>query len=303
MNLAGQILQGHARLRERAAMSCVRLRPIRTHAEKLARAGTAARSDAGLVPSINNAETLVINHTEARCTRLRKNLGVAAKWLSKGAGQAWMLTFTYRDDVEWEGCHVREAITHLRKWLKRAYGWTLRYLWVMETVARKSGARVGEFRPHYHCVVWVPRDLDTRDLALDSLGWWPHGMTNAVKAVAAVRYVMKYASKFEDGNHFPKGARVYGIGGLDRDGRRCRRWINWPAFVQARASVACPWRRAVGGGWVDGDGVVWPSEWAATGHHQGHTRIIRVRSYPRPDVPPSGPFSFLPGVSALQGIA
>jgi len=261
-----------------------------------------ASAASGLVPSINNVKTvlqlvadqcLTVDHVVARCTRLRKNLGVAAKQLSKGAGQAFMLTFTYRDDVEWKPDHVRDALRHLRQWAKREHGWQLRYIWVMETQDRKSGERVGEYRPHYHCIVWVPREVVASDLFLDARGWWPHGFTNAVLAVAPVRYVMKYASKFENGSHFPKGARVYGVGGLDAVGRKCRRWINWPRFVQARASVDCSWRRAAGGGWTDGDGVIWASEWGVAAIGKGYTRVVRVRSYPAPLTPPDGPFSWL----------
>lgn len=264
-----------------------------------------SEASAGLVPSINNVKTswipsvdsIKVDHVQARCTRLRKNLGMAAKQLSKGAGQAWMLTLTYRDDVDWSPDHVRDCMRHLRQWIKREFGWQLRYVWVMETKSRRSGSRVGEYLPHYHVLVWLPRALEAGLLHLDSRGWWPHGLTNAVEAVAPVRYVMKYASKFEDGSHFPKGARVYGIGGLDAVGRKCRRWVNWPRFVQARASVDCPWRRAPGGGWIDGDGVIWPSEWGVAAIGKGYTRVVRLHSYPDPALMPSGPFSWLQGVA------
>lgn len=255
----------------------------------------AGREAAGLVPSINNGETVEIDRIRGRCTRLRKNLGVAAKWLSKGAGQAWMLTFTYRGVDDWRPDHIKAAIQHLRKWLKRAYGWTLRYLWVMEL--QKRGA------PHYHCVVWVPRDLPAHELHLDRRGWWPHGMTNAVLAVAPVRYVMKYVSKFDSPDSFPKGARCYGIGGLDVDGVQCRRWINWPAFVQARASVSCPWRRARGGGWIDGrSGEWWPSEWGIAAFGRGYTRLVRLVTHPPTGIEPVGPYSFL-SITAAPGSA
>jgi hypothetical protein len=252
-----------------------------------------SEASAGLVPSINNVETLKVDHLRARCTRLRKNLGVGAKWLSKGAGQSWMLTFTYRDDAEWKGSHVRDALANLRKWLQRTHGWTLRYLWVMEVKARKSGERIGEERPHYHCVVWVPRGLAVRDLAMDARGWWPHGMTNAVEAVAPVRYVMKYVSKFDSPEAFPKGARCYGIGGLDVVGRSCRRWINWPAFVQARADVRTPVMRRPGGGWLVA-GIAYASEWGVSAIGRGYTRLLRLCTHPPTGIAPVGPFSFLP---------
>lgn len=290
-------------------------------------AGSSA-AGAGLVPSINNgktvfrpgatgpaalvtardrfsevvsgrleAETITVDHLQARCTRLRKNLGVAAKWLSQGDGQAWMLTFTYRDDVEWKASHVKEALRHLRLWLDRTYGLRLRYLWVMETKARLSGDRKGEFRPHYHCVVWLPKSVHARDLHLDARGWWPHGMTNAVMAIAPVRYVMKYASKFDSKGAFPKGARCYGIGGMDSAGRSCRRWVNWPTFVQARADVRTKVARRPGGGWLVA-GVGYASEWTACAHALGATRLARVCTHPPTGIEPVGPFSFLAGTAA-----
>jgi hypothetical protein len=244
----------------------------------------APRSGAGLVPSINNVETMCVEHVQARCTRLRKNLGVAAKWLSKGAGQAYMLTLTYRGVHDWKPEHIRAALDHLRKWLKRSYGWSLRYLWVMEL--QKRGA------PHYHVVVWVPRELAPADLHLDARGWWPHGMTNSVRAVAPVRYVMKYVSKFDSPDSFPKGARCYGIGGLDVVGRSCRRWINWPRFVQARADVNTPVHRVRGGGWLVA-GARYASEWGLSAIGRGYTRLLRLCTHPPgPLAGALGPFSF-----------
>lgn len=254
---------------------------------------------AGLVPSINNGETPLesfkVEHLQARMTRFRKNLGVAAKLLSKGAGQAWMLTFTYRDSVEWGADHIKTALMHLRKWLARAYGWRMRYVWVMEAKPRLSGERVGEYRPHYHCIVWLPREVTKQELFLDARGWWPHGMTNALQAVAPVRYVMKYASKFDHAEAFPKGARCYGVGGLDVVDRGCRRWINWPSFVQARAAITDAWRRVRGGGWVDPHGEIWPSEFGLAAIGKGYTRVVRLLTHPPgPCAGAEGPFSWLP---------
>jgi len=260
-----------------------------------------ARS-AGLVPSINNVKTSFVDprevievvKLEARCTRLRKNLGVAAKWLSKSGGQCWMLTFTYADVEAWKGNHMRDALRHLRMWLLRAFKWRLKYLWVMETKKRLSGAQIGRDGSHYHCVVWVPHQVNQRDLMFDAKGWWPHGMTNAVKAVAPIRYVMKYASKFENAGQFPRGARIYGIGGLDTVAAACRRWINWPAFVQGNSAAGDKSRRAVGGGWIIGSTGEWlPSEWGLTASSPTCTRLVRLRTHPREIHAPAGPFSWL----------
>lgn len=261
----------------------------------------------GLVTSINNVNTLnvdplCIDRVQARCTRLRKNLGVAAKWLSQSGQTAWMLTFTYRDGVEWEPSHVREALQRLRVWLRRAHGAQLRYVWVMETKARKSGTEVGRIKPHFHVVVWMPGQVTADDLMMDARGYWVHGLTNTVKAKAAVRYVMKYASKFDNEGSFPKGARCYGVGGLGDVGGRIRRWINWPAFVQARASIKCDFRRRVGGGWINRNtGDWWPSEWGIAFLTSAHTVVRRIHDHGRP-LDAWGPFSFANagGVAALS---
>jgi hypothetical protein len=253
---------------------------------------------AGLVPSINNVNTFIgerfnVDKVQTRCTRLRKNLGVAAKWLSQSGFTPWMLTFTYRDGVEWEASHVREALQRLRVWLRREHGVPLRYVWVMETKARKSGAEVGRIKPHYHVVVWVPVQVQQEQLRMDERGFWLHGMTNAVKAKAAVRYVMKYASKFDNEGAFPKGARCYGIGGMGDTGGRIRRWINWPSFVQARASITDRFARCKGGGWVNRDtGEWWPSEYGLTLMTRTHTAVVRIHDHGRP-LDAAGPFNWL----------
>lgn len=253
----------------------------------------------GLVTSINNVNTvsgepLLIDKLQGRCTRLRKNLGVAAKWLSQCGLQAWMLTFTYRDDVEWRAEHVRDALQRLRVWLKRAHGAQLRYVWVMETKARKSGAEVGRVRPHYHVVLWVPAQVTKDDLKLDARGYWHHGMTNAEKAAAAVRYVMKYASKFDNEGAFPKGARCYGIGGMGDVGGAIRRHINWPAFVQARAAITDAFGRAKGGGWVNRiTGEWWPAEWGRAFSTARHTLLVRLHDHGRPLEEVAGPFNWI----------
>lgn len=258
----------------------------------------------GLVPSINKWETsldgFVVDKLQARCTRLRKNLGIAAKWLSQSGFRAWMLTFTYRDGCEWNSRHVSDALMGLRKWLKRAYNARLRYVWVMETKARKSGAEEGRVREHYHVVVWVPMQVTADDLKLDERGYWPHGMTNAKKAKAAVRYVMKYASKFDNEGAFPKGARCYGIGGMDDVGGSVRRWVNWPAFVQARAAITDTWRRRVGGGWIDLSTGEWlPSEFGLVYTTRTQTAIVRLHDHGRPIADVAGPFSWATGVKGL----
>lgn len=259
---------------------------------------------AGLVPSFNNVNTFSVDDSEdptvhkidnlkMRCSRLRRNLGVAAKLLSLSSKRCWMLTLTYADAKGWKPSDVRDCLQRLRVWLWRAYKAKLKYLWVMELQKRKSGAQKGEVAPHYHLVVWVPREVSKDELKLDDRGYWPHGHTNAVEAVAPVNYVMKYASKFDNQGDFPKGARCNGRGGLDMAGRNALRWLNYPSFVQGRASVNFRWTRRTGGGWTDTHGTYWPSEWALIDRTSKGAELLRVFKHPRL-VDPSGPFSWLP---------
>jgi hypothetical protein len=261
---------------------------------------------AGLVPSINNGETgfsvkdlLVIDKLESRCTRLRKNLGIAAKSLSRSGGRPFMLTLTYRRAGDWKPEHIKNCLQNLRKWLFRAFKWKLPYLWVMEAKKRLSGPDIGLDAPHYHLIVWVPHGVRTSQLKLDSLGWWPHGMTNALMAVAPVRYVMKYASKFDSEAAFPKGARCYGIGGLDHVWRCVRRWVNWPAFVQARASVTDSYKPQVGGGWVNRVTGEWfPAEFGLSCTTKRFVSVVRLFTHPKLLQNVAGPFSWAPGWDA-----
>jgi hypothetical protein len=67
--------------------------------------------------------------------------------------------------------------------------------------------------------------------------WWPHGMTNRAEAKAGVGYLMKYLSKLGQFHRFPKGMRLYGIGGLNADGKAVRSWINLPEWAKALYGV------------------------------------------------------------------
>ncbi len=204
-----------------------------------------------------------------------------------------MITLTYARADGWQPHHVKDCLRHLRQYMRRTYQWRLRYIWVMEVKNRLSGVDVGKAAPHYHLVCWLPSSLEESDLHFDTRGWWPYGLTNVVRAVAPVRYVMKYVSKFDEAAAFPSNARCYGVGGLEREGRECRRWINWPSFVQARASVSCRWQRRVGGGWVDLDtGEFLCSEWRLASVTRKQTRLLRVATHPRP-LQPMGPFSWM----------
>lgn len=166
-----------------------------------------------------------------------------------------MVTLTYSDGGDWSPRHVSDYLHTLRKWWARqGFSSRLRYVWVAEL--QKRGA------VHYHIAVFIPRGCEVPKP--DDAGWWSHGMSNVKAARAAVPYLMKYLSKGNKASdhRLPGGARCYGGGGLGESMRLARRWLSLPGFIKARADVAQSdgWRRFVGGGWIDPDGVVWPSE-------------------------------------------
>lgn len=235
-----------------------------------------------------------LDQSARRVTSLRMQVGVAARLHCAGLDEAeWdciMVTLTYRGTNEsWEPSHVRAFMDHVRKWCKRR-GWECNYVWVAEL--QKRGVI------HYHVALWVPKGIKLPKP--DECGWWPHGMTRIEVARAAVPYLLKYLSKdtSKSAGKFPKGARVYGIGGLSHTERRTRRWLGLPGFVQARSDIYDKWSRAVGGGWqgpAPADGIgplqVLPSEFRMV-RVDGVRCLQRVHTHER-EWAPDGPFSWL----------
>lgn len=186
----------------------------------------------------------------------------------------------------WEPQHISDYLRIVRQSYKRATGEHLRYVWVSELQDRGA--------VHYHVVFWL-RSTYWMPKA-DKKGWWPHGMTKTEVARlsgGSVVYLMSYIKKHQSREGFPPGARVFGVGGLDKSEAACRRWVHLPRFLQARYDCACPVRRRKGGGWVDDQGVTWASEWGITGIGKGYTRLLRIRTYPGTGIDPVGPYSFL----------
>lgn len=272
-----------------------------------------ARSASGLVSvsttcSVGSAfqwaeNCIEIDHAQARVTRLRKSLGVAAKQLHNMGPlnqQIWMLTLTYAgDNRDWRPEHISRFLDALRRWHYARTGCRkVRYAWVAELQQRGV--------IHYHVIVWTKagltppkpdtawRRVDRRGIVHAEPPMWPHGMSNRLASTAPVAYVMKYASKIESKvvGRFPHGARIHGAGGLDQSGRCIRRWVLWPSYVQGNASVSDRWKPAPGGGYVNADtGEILLSEWAPAGG--GFRSFVRVRETPR-RIDPDGPFSWLP---------
>jgi hypothetical protein len=241
------------------------------------------------VPAHFAANCITIDRPMQRVTNLRKQVGVGAKLLhnmAEGSERFCLVTLTYRgDNRDWRPHHISDYIRAVRKWFDRQHpGRRLRYVWVAELQQRGV--------IHYHAVFWLPKGL-TMPKA-DKRGWWPHGMSNTKRATAPIAYLMSYVSKVETKTlgGFPHGARIYGLGGLDRSGAAIRRWVRWPAYVQGNAAAGEPWRPVPGGGYVNADdGRLLLSEFAPTG--AGYSSFIRVRHTPRA-IDAAGPFSWAP---------
>lgn len=150
-----------------------------------------------------------------------------------------MVTLTYAMDDFWQQRHISLFLQSCRKYLRRR-GHTLRYTWVAELTKRG--------RVHYHVLIWLPKGLTLPKP--DKVGWWPYGMTKIEWARNAVGYIAKYASKGLDTLKFPKGLRLYGSGGLQKESQRERRWWLLPVWLRESFEPIDDVIRAIGGGFV-----------------------------------------------------
>lgn len=234
-----------------------------------------------------DSSRIEIDPAKARVTRLRKGLGVGAKRLHnmyRRKQNQCLVTLTYRgDNRDWRPEHISVYIKSVKRWFARRTGGNgLRYAWVAEL--QKRGVI------HYHIVFWLPKGL-TMPKA-DKQGWWTHGMSNTKRATAPVAYLMKYVSKVDSKNvgGFPHGARIFGLGGLDKTGRDCKRWVLWPAYLQCNAAAGDPFKPATGGGFTNSEtGEHFCAEFAPTGG--GFKHFVRVHTHDRM-IDASGPFSW-----------
>lgn len=194
---------------------------------------------AGLVP-YKTTRRAVIDLSPNLCADRRIKRLKKAVWSSghlhglaeKGhrPAQCWFVTLTYRPGVEWSSKHCTKALDGFRNWCA-SKGVPCRYTWVAEMQGRGA--------VHYHLLAWLPVgqrmphwDRETRKIKGMRSAFWPHGMSNTQPALAGVGYLMKYLSKLGEFHRFPKGLRLYGIGGLDEQGRGVRSWLNLPAWAK-----------------------------------------------------------------------
>lgn len=215
-----------------------------TRAERGAAAHGAGGEGGGLVPSkTTHAGVLAVRGMpvlERRVSRMRRSVWNAGQWLTRSRGDRCLfVTLTYREAGDWRREHVTAYLNLLREWCKRR-GCSLRYVWVAELQQR--GAM------HYHLAIWLPKRLTVPKP--DKSGMWPHGHSQVQVARSAIGYLMKYVSKGETINErgqpvsYPKGARIYGMGGLCDTAKDCARWLNLPEWAKCEHGVGEVIRRA-----------------------------------------------------------
>jgi hypothetical protein len=184
---------------------------------------------------------------ERRVNRLKKSVWASGHlhgMVNNGfrPAQPWFVTLTYAKANAWAAKHVSEAFRGYRTWCKRK-GVPCRYTWVAE-IQPKRLESTGDAVVHYHMLAWLPvgvtmphwdRSTTYRGKTVNC--FWPHGMTNTEVAKSGVGYLMKYLSKLGEMSRFPKGLRLYGIGGLDAPARSVRRWYNLPEWVKRTCGV------------------------------------------------------------------
>ena len=164
------------------------------------------------------------------------------------ASVPWFVTLTYADPEGWKPNHIKDAINAFRRWCTRARV-ACKYTWVAEIQpgrARSTGKHV----VHYHLMCWLP--VNVRMPLWDRISndankvFWAEGMTNTQIAKAGIGYLMKYLSKLGEFTQFPKGLRLYGIGGLDATARSVRSWLNFPQWAKCSYGVGDIVRKSFG---------------------------------------------------------
>jgi hypothetical protein len=149
-----------------------------------------------------------------------------------------LVTVTYRPGAEYSPRHISQLLDCYRKWLERR-GHVLRSVWVAELQQRGA--------VHYHIILALPYGLTPPKP--DKQGWWPHGMSNVKWATKASGYVAKYASKASPDFKFPKGARLYGVGGTGHLRPQFRHYMR-PRWQRRQFTQDDTLRRLPGGWWL-----------------------------------------------------
>ncbi|NKA35782.1 inovirus Gp2 family protein [Ralstonia solanacearum] len=206
-----------------------------------ARPSTASRSRfAELVRKIGTSAT---RSSKKRRSKARRRVLQATEELRRfalGARlRAVVLTLTFANDASFSPRHISAFLACVRQMLKRR-GHVLPYAWVLERAARL----------HYHLVLWLPRDISLDRERLKK--WWPWGST-WTQGCRSVKAWGRYMAKLGGMAFLPKGARVFGYGGLDASGKRAVQRVALPQWLRSLVPIDARVRAFPSGGWVDAD--------------------------------------------------
>lgn len=198
--------------------------------------------------SANRKRKIKARKTLKRVFREHRRFSKSAKL------RAVAMTLTYRNSNDFNSKCISAFLKRLRETLKRR-GHALPYAWVLE--------RAGQL--HYHLIIWLPRGvkLDPAKLAK----WWGWGST-WIEDCRKVTTWEKYLTKI-DNTKLPKGARIYGYGGLDNDGETAVARTKLPRWLLPLVPASHRARRLKGGGWTDmqtGEIFQSPYIWTPRGH-------------------------------------
>lgn len=169
----------------------------------------------------------------------------------KGTYQPVFITLTYHHQEDWNPKDISALVDVYRKdWIRRLGRPPehFRYVWVAEM--QKRGV------VHYHMVMWCPRgkSLPVPDLPVganevlnkkgETIIRYGGGWTGGMSEITGVRkgiigYLAKYLSKGSkpadnEGAtvYFPKGCRIFGMGGLSVADRRKIAYKKLPKYVR-----------------------------------------------------------------------
>lgn len=192
---------------------------------------------------VRKIETSATRSSKKRRSNARRKLLQAIEEQRRFAPGARLravaLTLTFANDASFSPRHISAFLARVRQMLKRR-GHVLPYAWVLE-----RGARL-----HYHLVLWLPRDIPLDRERLRK--WWPWGSTWSERCMS-VKGWGRYIAKLGGMAFLPKGARVFGYGGLDASGKRAVQRVALPQWLQALVPIDAHVRTFPSGGWVDAD--------------------------------------------------
>lgn len=209
-----------------------------------------------------------------RFGRMRKGVMATGDVMQGDLGpKRWacvMVTLTYRPGADWAPRQVSEFLKFVREYCGRR-GFKVPGVWVVELQQRGA--------PHYHVLLWLPPGV--RLPKPDERGWWRHGSSRIEWARRPVAYLAKYASKgLDPADDLPKGARLWGGFGRDREQLRMVRWRCAPRwlldFAEHIGELGCGALRRLSSGWWQVGGGEVRSPWRLVGWNAVSVTLVNV---------------------------